>query len=144
MATNQFGIAFGETVQALRAEHRWTQRALAERAGISSGYLSELESGHKEPSATVLADLARSLDIDVPEFLLLIALRALRSPIPPREQRGTLIALIQSLAVMAQSDREDVRDFVEFLAWRAGQTDDEDRRGNRRRPDSSGPSRPVS
>jgi transcriptional regulator with XRE-family HTH domain len=144
MAANNFGIAFGETVQALRAEQRWTQRALAERAGISSGYLSELESGHKEPSAAVLADLARSLGIDVPEFLLLIALRALGSPIPTREQREALIALAPSLAGLSQADRENVRDFVAFLAWRAGRTDDEERGGNRRRPDSPGPPRAVS
>jgi transcriptional regulator with XRE-family HTH domain len=119
MQTSQFGIAIGSTVQALRAEHGWTQRALAERAGISAGYLSELEAGLKEPSATTLADLARSLDVEVPDFLLLVALNALGCPAPPRERRAALIAMARSLANLAPADYDDVESYLSFLAWRA-------------------------
>lgn len=45
-----------------------TQVALAERAGISPGFLSELMSGRKEPSMATLRALATALDLGVSDL----------------------------------------------------------------------------
>lgn len=51
----------GKAVQVLRTSHGYSRKELAERAGISYPYLSEIESGKKEPSGRALASLARAL-----------------------------------------------------------------------------------
>ena len=51
----------GKAVQVLRTSHGYSRKELADRAGISYPYLSEIESGKKEPSGRALASLARAL-----------------------------------------------------------------------------------
>jgi transcriptional regulator with XRE-family HTH domain len=46
-------------VKALRARRKLTQAELAERAGISHGYLARLETGRQDPTITTLEKLAR-------------------------------------------------------------------------------------
>jgi DNA-binding XRE family transcriptional regulator len=51
-------------------EHRgMTASALAERAGISAGYLSELENGKKSGSIAALGRLAGALNIAIEDLL---------------------------------------------------------------------------
>ena len=55
----------------LRAERRRQERTLvdvAERAGISTQYLSEIERGRKEPSSEVLGAVAGALGLGVAEL----------------------------------------------------------------------------
>lgn len=56
-------------VHAFRTGRGLTQKALAEQAGITQAYLSEVESGRKTPSVEVLRALARVLRTDM-ELLL--------------------------------------------------------------------------
>ncbi|HLJ99382.1 MAG TPA: helix-turn-helix transcriptional regulator [Streptosporangiaceae bacterium] len=51
----------GARLRALRAERAETLAEIAERAGISSQYLSEVERGRKEPSSEMIAALAGAL-----------------------------------------------------------------------------------
>lgn len=52
-------------LKALRIDSQLSQAELAERAGISQGYLSELERGEKQPTLPVLKSLASALGISV-------------------------------------------------------------------------------
>ena len=49
----------------LRIESNLSQAELAERSGISQGYLSSLERGEKQPTLPVLKRLASALGISV-------------------------------------------------------------------------------
>lgn len=42
-----------------------SQRALAERAGVTQSHISQIENGSTEPGLSSLIDLARALDLDV-------------------------------------------------------------------------------
>lgn len=53
----------GKRIARLRAERGLTQRALAERAGCSHGYVCHLELGKRQATPQVLAQLARALDV---------------------------------------------------------------------------------
>ena len=64
------GTPFGQELKRLRKEATYTQAKLAKLAGISSAYISQLESGNKEPTDRVIAKLSGPLD--VPENHLLI------------------------------------------------------------------------
>jgi DNA-binding XRE family transcriptional regulator len=56
----------GENAIQVWREHRGlTQKALADAAGISKGYLSQLESGSREGTVTVLQRIAKVLNIDL-------------------------------------------------------------------------------
>jgi transcriptional regulator with XRE-family HTH domain len=60
---------FGATVQSLMAETGTTYRALAERTGLSAGYLNHLVHGNRPvPSNEVIATLAKALAVEPEHF----------------------------------------------------------------------------
>jgi len=54
---------FGEIVRGVRKEHAWTQEDLAERSGLTTTYVGQVERGDKVPSLTVVLKLALALDV---------------------------------------------------------------------------------
>ena len=60
---------FGKRVRQLRLEAGWTQEQLAEAAGITTTYTSDLERGTKVPSLTVVLRVSRALRISVTDLL---------------------------------------------------------------------------
>lgn len=55
--------AFGVWVRELRHRRGLTQATVAREAAISITYLSEMESGHHNPTLAVVLRLARALDV---------------------------------------------------------------------------------
>jgi SOS-response transcriptional repressor LexA len=53
----------GQRVRRRRKQLGLSQMALAERAGINQGYLSEIERGRRRPSRQVIEAVARALDL---------------------------------------------------------------------------------
>lgn len=47
----------------------WSKRTLAEKAGISYGYLWRLEAARQDPTLTVLEKLAKALKVTVAELV---------------------------------------------------------------------------
>jgi transcriptional regulator with XRE-family HTH domain len=56
-------LALGLRVQAIRQQRDWTQEKLAERCGVSLGYLARVETGYHNPRMTTLVKLARGLKV---------------------------------------------------------------------------------
>lgn len=62
--SNIQGSSVGERIVALRKEIGWSQKRLAEEAGISGGALSKIESGKvKNPSYLVNKEICAALNI---------------------------------------------------------------------------------
>ena len=60
---------FGTTVQELMVERGTTYRALADRTGLSAGYLNHLVHGNRPvPSNDVMATLAKALGVEPEHF----------------------------------------------------------------------------
>jgi transcriptional regulator with XRE-family HTH domain len=60
---------FGPTVQTLMAETGTTYRGLAERTGLSAGYLNHIVHGNRPvPSSDVIESLARALKVEPAHF----------------------------------------------------------------------------
>src|SRR5437763_2864469 len=55
----------GERIKRRRAELDWTQDQLAQKAGISKVFLSDLENGKRSVSANNLLDIARALSLSL-------------------------------------------------------------------------------
>jgi transcriptional regulator with XRE-family HTH domain len=58
----------GEQLRRERHRRRERLRDVAERAGVSTQYLSEVERGRKDPSSELLAAVAGALDLTVREL----------------------------------------------------------------------------
>jgi transcriptional regulator with XRE-family HTH domain len=54
----------------MRQSHNYSQEVLAQQCGIYRSYLSRIESGHANPTLTVIVALARSLGIEPHELLV--------------------------------------------------------------------------
>jgi len=65
-----YAILDGENPIKIWREHRgFTQQRLAENAGISTPYLSQIESGKRKGTTDVLAAIAKSLDLALDEIV---------------------------------------------------------------------------
>jgi transcriptional regulator with XRE-family HTH domain len=60
----------GEFIRDLRQNARISLRQLAEQAGVSNPYLSQIERGLRKPSAEVLQQLATALRVSTPMMYL--------------------------------------------------------------------------
>lgn len=57
----------------LRTRDNKTLREVSEKAGVSLGYLSEVERGQKEASSELLSSIAGSLGVSTAQMLRLVA-----------------------------------------------------------------------
>ena len=53
----------------LRKARRWTQPLLAQKAGVSPGYLARLETLRHDPKLSTLVKIAKALGVPVTELL---------------------------------------------------------------------------
>jgi transcriptional regulator with XRE-family HTH domain len=60
---------FGKRVRQLRLAAGWTQEQLAEAAGITTTYTSDLERGTKVPSLTIVLRISKAFRLSVGELL---------------------------------------------------------------------------
>jgi transcriptional regulator with XRE-family HTH domain len=63
----------GVALRRRRVEQHRTLRSVAGDAGVSLGYLSEVERGVKEASSELLAAICRALGVGLPEILVEVA-----------------------------------------------------------------------
>ncbi len=68
----------GEFIRDLRQNARISLRQLADQAGVSNPYLSQIERGLRKPSAEVLQQLANALRVSTPLMYLRAGLLDLR------------------------------------------------------------------
>lgn len=60
----------GQAIKRLRTKQRLTQAQLAERAGVSQPYLSQLEAGQKrEPAVRIIHRIAKVLGVRIEDLL---------------------------------------------------------------------------
>ena len=77
----------GEFIRDLRQTARISLRELADRAGVSNPYLSQIERGLRKPSAEVLAQIAHALRVSTPVMYLRAGL------LHERDGQGVLAAI---------------------------------------------------
>jgi transcriptional regulator with XRE-family HTH domain len=60
---------FGRVVRQLRAEHGWSQEALANRADLNRSYMGEIERAAVVPSLAIADKLAQALGLSLLELI---------------------------------------------------------------------------
>jgi len=58
-------VTLGQSIKLMRSSAGVRQHQLAERLGVSTNYISLLESGRREPSLSLLRKLGKELDVPV-------------------------------------------------------------------------------
>ena len=105
--------AIGRTIAALRAERGASLRGMAESAGISLAYLSEMEHGLKEPSGAMLSQLASAFGLSLPELLRTVA----------ENIDSDTAGLDISLEGLDSCEVEELASFADWLRWRKARND---------------------
>lgn len=62
----------GEAFRFIRMTKGLEQKTVAERAGINSGYLSQLENGRRDPTLTVVNKVCEGLGVPVTYVMVLL------------------------------------------------------------------------
>lgn len=65
--------AIGQVLRDLRTRDRRTLREVSEKAGVSLGYLSEVERGQKEASSELLTSISQALGLSTAQMLRMVA-----------------------------------------------------------------------
>ncbi|WP_299417565.1 helix-turn-helix transcriptional regulator [uncultured Sulfitobacter sp.] len=99
----------GEAVRSRRKKLNLSQEELSEKAGISRPYLSQIESGTRPGSVSVLEKIAGALGIEVKEFF---STPGLSQP----ELEETEIELLIAFAKLDEIDRNSVLQHAKALA----------------------------
>ncbi len=98
----------GEFIREQRRVGQLSLRKLSELAGVSNPYLSQIERGLRKPSAEILQQIARALEIssetlyiragilDEPDETFNLAAEIRRDPIITEEQKKTLLRIYES------------------------------------------------
>lgn len=63
--------AIGEVLREARNEKFMTLRKLSSRSAVALGYISEIERGQKDASSEILDSLARGLNLDVADIIIM-------------------------------------------------------------------------
>ena len=60
----------GRNVREFRQDRIWSQEELADRAGVHRTYISQVERGVTNPTATVIAKIADALGVEPAELMV--------------------------------------------------------------------------
>jgi transcriptional regulator with XRE-family HTH domain len=101
----------GRVVRQERQARNLTIKELGEKAGLSEIYVGEIERGQKYPSAKVLEGIASAMDLDMAEFLELMAEEIRRE----REPQFTSVIGFTTPQTAGQPRRTVVRRIVNML-----------------------------
>jgi transcriptional regulator with XRE-family HTH domain len=58
----------GAVIARMRKERSITLQTLAQRSGLTKGYLSKIENGHKSPPVSTLSRIAQALGVELSDF----------------------------------------------------------------------------
>ena len=102
------GAAIGEFIREQRQQAQVSMRQLARLAGVSNPYLSQIERGLRHPSAEILQQIARALEIssetlyvragilDEPDGTVDVVAEVRRDPALNEEQKKTIVRIYES------------------------------------------------
>jgi len=114
------GLAeLGAFIRQQRERSKMSLRRLADRAGISNPYLSQIERGLRKPSAEILKSLARALSIQAESMYVraglledgfsppLVVAAVEADPILSTRQKQVLLELYRTLVEGVEPDQEE-------------------------------------
>lgn len=97
----------GDRVKEIREERKWTQDQLAEKSGVSKGFLSDIENSKRNPSSEYVLKIANALGASI-DYLL-------RGDEPSPAGKKEPVLIPPALATAAEQLKLSYADTVELL-----------------------------
>jgi transcriptional regulator with XRE-family HTH domain len=114
--------SLGEYLREQRESSRLSLRQLAEQAGVSNPYLSQIERGLRRPSAEVLQQLAKALRISAEQLYLRAGIVS-----PDDGVGGSVELAVLGDRQLNERQKQTLLDvYASFLALNAGRPEDSD------------------
>lgn len=102
---SQWEDSVGRKIRKARLRANLSQERLAEKAGLAAGYISQIETGRKTPSAKAISRISEALHIGMAEFLLCDRSAS-------DEQDAMISRIVKLLETRSESDLEFVYDIL--------------------------------
>ena len=109
--TTEFGIR----LSSLRESQGLTVSQLAKMTGVSVSYISQLETGRKQPRDSIIRRLSGALDVSTIELFAAAGM----IPMPLAETLRPTNATIQLEEDLTEEEKGELLDYLAFLRYRA-------------------------
>ena len=112
----QTARALGDYLKEQRTSAQLSLRQLAEQAGVSNPYLSQIERGLRKPSAEVLQQIAKALRISAEQLYVRAGIVS-----PSIDSVGTVELAVLSDVALTERQKQTLLDvYSSFVAMNAG------------------------
>lgn len=89
-------MKIGSAIKEMRTRKGLTQQALADQAGITRAYLSQIEGNHKKPTLETVEKLSEAMEVP-PQVLLFLSLTEEDIPEDRRESYGQMYDIVKDM-----------------------------------------------
>jgi transcriptional regulator with XRE-family HTH domain len=120
----------GKTVESLgdylkdqRVAARMSLRQLAEQAGVSNPYLSQIERGLRKPSAEVLQQIAKALRISAEQLYIRAGIVSPESGVGIPQERSVELAILGDAGLTERQKQSLLDVYSSFLSLNASTSD---------------------
>ncbi len=107
--------SLGEYLREQRLQSRLSLRQLAEQAGVSNPYLSQIERGLRKPSADVLQQIAKALRISAEQLYIRAGIVS-PEEMPGAPERSVELAILHDAHLNERQKQSLLDVYASFLA----------------------------
>ena len=116
--------SLGDYLREQRQASRLSLRQLAEQAGVSNPYLSQIERGLRKPSAEVLQQIAKALRISAEQLYLRAGIVS-PEPVAGAAERSVALAILSDTHLNERQKQSLLDVYASFLALNTTTTEKE-------------------
>ena len=116
--------SLGDYLREQRQASRLSLRQLAEQAGVSNPYLSQIERGLRKPSAEVLQQIAKALRISAEQLYLRAGIVS-PEPVAGAAERSVELAILSDTHLNERQKQSLLDVYASFLALNTTTTEKE-------------------
>jgi len=117
--------SLGDYLKEQRVAARLSLRQLAEQAGVSNPYLSQIERGLRKPSAEVLQQIAKALRISAEQLYIRAGIVSPESGVGVPQERSVELAILGDAGLTERQKQSLLDVYSSFLSLNASTTDAE-------------------
>ena len=115
--------SLGDYLKEQRVAARLSLRQLAEQAGVSNPYLSQIERGLRKPSAEVLQQIAKALRISAEQLYIRAGIVSPESGVGVPQERSVELAILGDAGLTERQKQSLLDVYSSFLSLNASTTD---------------------
>jgi transcriptional regulator with XRE-family HTH domain len=115
--------SLGDYLKEQRVSARLSLRQLAEQAGVSNPYLSQIERGLRKPSAEVLQQIAKALRISAEQLYIRAGIVSPENGVGVPQERSVELAILDDAGLTERQKQSLLDVYSSFLSLNASSID---------------------